>query len=148
MVIAGRRTRPPGAGRCRWTVSCGRPAGGDDAEPGGRGGADAPLAIADDIAAAGVNCRERKQPMEIFVANVPFDASEDDILRLFEAYGAVERVNIVKDRDTGRSRGFFFVGMRQDEDALAAIKALDGVELQGRSLSVSRARERRPGRRV
>ena len=86
--------------------------------------------------------------MEIFVANVPFDASEADILGLFEAFGAVERINIVKDRDTGRSRGFCFVVMQQDNDALAAIKALDGVGLQGRTLSVSRARERRPGRPV
>ena len=82
--------------------------------------------------------------MEIFIANIPFASVETDIERLFEAFGTVERVNIVRDRETGRSRGFGFVEMRDEGEAQAAIEALDGVGLEGRALSISEARERRP----
>ena len=80
--------------------------------------------------------------MEIFIANIPFASTEDDILGLFDAFGTVERVNIVRERETGDSRGFGFVDMPNEDQALAAIKALDGVGLQGRSLSISKARPR------
>ena len=83
--------------------------------------------------------------VEIFVANVPFASAEDDILRLFEGFGAVERVSVVRDRETGHSRGFCFVHMPDEAEALAAIKALDGIGLQGRTLSVSKARPRGAG---
>ena len=86
--------------------------------------------------------------MDIFVANIPFDATEDDIREHFEVFGAIERINIVTDRETGRPRGFCFVGMCHHNDALTAIEALDGIVLGGRRLSLSRARERRPGRGV
>ena len=82
--------------------------------------------------------------MEIFVANIPFASVDDDLLRLFDAFGTVKRVNIVKNRETGKSRGFGFVEMPDEDQARAAIKALDGVGLQGRSLSVSEARPRLP----
>ena len=91
--------------------------------------------------------------MEIFVANISFASTEDDVSRHFGAFGTVERVSIVRDRESGRSRGFGFVEMPDDDEALAAIDALDGAGLQGRALAVSkalpkgRARERRPERR-
>ena len=85
--------------------------------------------------------------MEIFIANIPFASTEDDILRLFDAFGSVERVSIIRERETGLSRGFGFVGMPDEKEARTAMKALDGVGLQGRTLSFSKARPRhsRPG---
>lgn len=77
----------------------------------------------------------------IYVGNLPFDASEDDIRGLFTQYGTVESVNLVTDRDTGRPRGFGFVDMEQSE-ANAAIKALNGANLGGRALRVNEAQER------
>ena len=87
--------------------------------------------------------------MEIFIANIPFASVEDDIQKLFEVYGAVERVSIIRDRETGDSRGYGFVEIPDEDEARAAIEALDGVGLQGRSLYISKARpsNARPGRR-
>ena len=82
--------------------------------------------------------------MEIFVGNIPFDSTEDDIRGLFDLYGTVKCVSIVMDRDTGRSRGFCFVGMPNEKEARAAIEALSGIELRGRTLAVNQARPRRP----
>jgi len=76
----------------------------------------------------------------IFVGNLNFGATEDTIRSMFEAYGAVERVNIVTDRDTGRSRGFAFVEMTNDAEAGKAISALNGKELDGRALNINEAR--------
>jgi len=85
---------------------------------------------------------------EIYVGNVPFASTEDEIRGLFSVFGAVERVSIVTNRETGRPRGFCFVGMTKEDEARAAIDALNGVELRGRSLVINqaRARERRPDR--
>lgn len=86
----------------------------------------------------------------IFVGNLSFTATEDSIRALFEAHGAVTRVNIATDRNTGRSRGFGFVEMTNDAEAERAIAALNGHELDGRNLNVSEARpktERSGGRR-
>jgi len=80
----------------------------------------------------------------IYVGNLPFSATEDDIRQLFEAHGAVHSVHIVTDRDTGRPRGFGFVEM-DDADAESAIGALDGVSLGGRNLQVNEARPRPEG---
>jgi RNA recognition motif-containing protein len=84
----------------------------------------------------------------IYVGNLPFKTTEQDLEQLFEQYGAVSRVNIIQDRETGRSRGFAFVEM-ESEGASEAIAALDGNEYGGRSLRVNVARERnnRPPRR-
>ena len=82
--------------------------------------------------------------MEIFVANISFHSTEDDILGLFNEFGTVERVNIVTDRETGRSRGFGFVGMPNEDEAQAAIEALNGAKLQGRTLAINQARPREP----
>lgn len=75
----------------------------------------------------------------IFVGNLDFSAREDDLRALFEAYGAVDRVSILTDRDTGRSRGFGFIEMNVDTEADAAISALDGREWNGRALRVNEA---------
>ena len=84
----------------------------------------------------------------IYVGNLPFDASEEDVRRLFDKYGEVSKVSLINDRETGRPRGFGFVEM-PPEDAAAAIDALDGAEFGGRSLRVNEARDRgaRPPRR-
>ena len=76
----------------------------------------------------------------IFVGNLDFSATEDAIRALFEAYGAVERVSLMKDRDTGRSRGFAFVEMTNAGEADQAIAALNGTDLGGRALNVNEAR--------
>ena len=76
----------------------------------------------------------------LFVGNLPFSADENGIRNLFEQYGTVERVSVITDRDTGKSRGFGFVEMTDDEAAAQAIAGLNGKEFQGRALSVSEAR--------
>jgi len=80
--------------------------------------------------------------MRIFVGNVDFTTTEAEISQLFELYGAVERVQILMDRDTGRSRGFGFVEMPNAPEAQAAIDGLNGRSLRGRTLTVNEARPR------
>lgn len=76
----------------------------------------------------------------IFVGNLSFGATEAALRSLFEAYGTVERVSIVTDRDTGQARGFGFVEMSVNADADRAIAELNGRELDGRALNVNEAR--------
>jgi len=76
----------------------------------------------------------------IFVGNLDFAATESSIRALFEPHGNVERVNLVTDRDTGRSRGFAFVEMADSAEADRAIAALNGTELNGRALNINEAR--------
>ena len=76
----------------------------------------------------------------IFVGNLDFNTSEDELRNLFGAYGQVDRVSIMTDRDTGRSRGFGFVEMSSTEDGEKAIAALNGTQLGGRTLNVNEAR--------
>ena len=76
----------------------------------------------------------------IYVGNLSFGATEDAVRSMFEAYGTVERVNVVTDRETGRARGFGFVEMTNDGEGEKAIAALNGQELDGRALSVNEAR--------
>ena len=83
----------------------------------------------------------------IFVGNLDFGATESSIRALFEPYGAVERVNLVTDRDTGRSRGFAFVEMTDAAQADQAIAALNGADLGGRALNVNEARPKPEGGR-
>ena len=77
----------------------------------------------------------------IYVGNLPFSATEDEIRNLFAQHGTVNSVKLVTDRETGRPRGFGFVEMEGDQ-ALAAIEAINGMELGGRSLRVNEAREK------
>ena len=82
---------------------------------------------------------------KIFVGNLDFGASEDQIRTAFEAYGAVERVSLMTDRDTGRSRGFAFVEMTDASEADRAIAGLNGTNLGGRAISVNEARPKTEG---
>jgi RNA recognition motif-containing protein len=84
---------------------------------------------------------------KIYVGNLPFSATEDEVREMFEAHGAVQECTLINDRDTGRPRGFGFVTM-DDDAADAAIQALNGAMLGGRDLTVNEARqrERRPQR--
>jgi len=81
----------------------------------------------------------------IFVGNLDFAATESSLRSLFEAYGKVDRVNLVTDRDTGRSRGFAFVEMTDSAQADQAIAALNGANLDGRALNVNEARPKPEG---
>jgi cold-inducible RNA-binding protein len=76
----------------------------------------------------------------IFVGNLDFNTGEDELRQLFEQYGQVDRVAIMTDRDTGRSRGFGFVEMASTEDGEKAIAALNGTQVGGRTLNVNEAR--------
>jgi RNA recognition motif-containing protein len=79
----------------------------------------------------------------IYVGNCPFDVTEEQLRELFTAYGEVDSVNIITDRDTGRPRGFAFVEMSDSSAADAAIKGVNGTELGGRDLKVNEARPKR-----
>jgi RNA recognition motif-containing protein len=83
----------------------------------------------------------------MYVSNLSFHTMDDDLRKLFEAYGRVTSAKVITDRETGRSRGFGFVEMEADNEAKEAIKGLNNKELEGRALSVSVAREKteRPG---
>ncbi len=81
----------------------------------------------------------------LYVGNLSFDTNEDSLRNALSQDGrGVKEVNLVLDRDTGRPRGFAFAEMANDNDAQAAIKALDGAELDGRNLKVNEAHERQP----
>jgi RNA recognition motif-containing protein len=81
---------------------------------------------------------------KIYVGNLPFSASEDEIRSLFAAHGEVHSVTLITDRETGRPRGFGFVEM-DDSSAQTAIEAINGTEFNGRTLNVNEARERKGG---
>ena len=81
----------------------------------------------------------------IFVGNLDFGATESSIRSLFESYGRVDRVNLITDRDTGRSRGFAFVEMGDSAEADRAIAALNGYQVDGRALNVNEARPKTGG---
>lgn len=87
--------------------------------------------------------------MNIYVGNLSWGLSDQDLRELFEAHGQVDRANIIKDRETGRSKGFGFVEMPDDAAGQQAIEAVDGHELDGRNIRVNEARprEERPPRR-
>ena len=76
----------------------------------------------------------------IFVGNLSFNTSEDELRQLFETYGQVDRVSILTDRETGRSRGFGFVEMTNSEEGDKAIAGLNGSQLGGRTINVNEAR--------
>jgi RNA recognition motif-containing protein len=96
-----------------------------------------------------INLPERQPTKEhalknIYVGNISFQTTEQDLDAAFSAYGQVDRVQIVKDRDTGQARGFAFVEMPVNADADKAMAALNGAELGGRTLTVNEARPREP----
>ena len=88
--------------------------------------------------------RQVEMAKRIYVGNLPYSCTEDELRELFGVHGTVSGVDILMDRETGRARGFGFVEM-PDADAEKAIKALDGVDLDGRALRINEARERGSG---
>lgn len=80
----------------------------------------------------------------IYVGNVSYSTTQDKLKELFLAYGEVTSVNVITDRETGRPRGFAFVEMATDEAASAAIVALNGQEVDGRTITVNEAKPRAP----
>src|SRR5438445_12920111 len=84
--------------------------------------------------------------VNIFVGNLAFTTTEQDLRQLFEPYGAVDTIRMMTDRETGRSRGFGFVEMPDSHAAASAIDALNGAPFAGRALTVNEARPREPRR--
>ena len=82
---------------------------------------------------------------KLYVGNLPFTTTEDELRSLFEEHGAVASVNVITDRETGRARGFAFVEMNEAGDAEKAMSALDGKDMGGRSLRVNEAHDKRGG---
>jgi RNA recognition motif-containing protein len=80
--------------------------------------------------------------MNIYVGNLHFDLSEDELKKAFEEYGEVTAVKIIADKATGRSRGFGFVEMANDNEAREAINNLNGADIKGRKVNVNQAREK------
>ena len=85
--------------------------------------------------------------MNIYVGNLPREATEDDLRKAFEAFGEVSSAKIITDKFTGDSKGFGFVEMSNNSEAQSAISGLDGKDLKGSSLRVNEARPRRDDRR-
>lgn len=83
--------------------------------------------------------------VSIYVGNLQYNSTEEQIEQLFSEYGKVNSVKLIKDRETGRSRGFGFVEMDDQDGAKAAIEALDGKDYHGRNLRVNEAKQREEG---
>jgi RNA recognition motif-containing protein len=82
---------------------------------------------------------------KIYIGNLPFSSTEDELRVVFERHGRVESVNVITDRDSGRPRGFAFIEMDEASAADDAIRALDGSELGGRNIRVNEAQDRSGG---
>ena len=79
---------------------------------------------------------------KLYVGNLSYDVTDNDLEQMFQPHGTVESAQVIQDRDTGRSKGFGFVEMGNDQEAQAAIQALNGQESNGRALTVNEARPR------
>jgi RNA recognition motif-containing protein len=84
---------------------------------------------------------------KLYVGNLSYGVTDSDLLKMFEPYGSVESAQVIMDRDTGRSKGFGFVEMANDQEAQAAIAGLNGNDSGGRSLTVNEARPKTEGGR-
>jgi cold-inducible RNA-binding protein len=82
---------------------------------------------------------------KLYVGNLSFDSTDEELRQLFEPHGTVESAKVATDRDSGRSRGFGFIEMTSDSEAEAAITALNGAQAGGRALIVNEARPKAPG---
>ena len=82
---------------------------------------------------------------KLYVGNLAYGVSDSDLQQLFEPHGTVQSAQVIMDRDTGRSKGFGFVEMGSDQEAQAAIAALNGKEVEGRTLTVNEARPKESG---
>lgn len=84
---------------------------------------------------------------KLYIGNLPFTTTEAELRAVFERHGSVDSVAVITDRETGRARGFAFVEMSEPGNAQDAIRALDGTQLGGRSITVNEAKERTAARR-
>jgi RNA recognition motif-containing protein len=82
---------------------------------------------------------------KLYVGNLAYNLSDSDLVRLFEPHGTVQSAQVIMDRDTGRSKGFGFVEMGSEQEAQAAIAALNGTEVDGRALTVNEAKPKPEG---
>jgi RNA recognition motif-containing protein len=82
---------------------------------------------------------------KLYVGNLPFSATEESLRELFEQHGPTVSVRVITDRETGRSRGFGFVEFENESNAEKALQALDGADMEGRSLRVNEAQDKRGG---
>jgi RNA recognition motif-containing protein len=82
---------------------------------------------------------------KLYVGNLPYSVGDSDLESMFTAYGTVRSAQVIQDRDTGQSKGFGFVEMGSDEEAQAAINALNGKDMNGRSVTVNEARPKTEG---
>lgn len=89
---------------------------------------------------------DKEERMNIYVGNLSYEVTEDDLQKAFEEFGQVESAKIIKDMYSGRSKGFGFVEMPTESDGNAAIEGLDSKELKGRAIKVNKARPRSEGR--
>ena len=85
--------------------------------------------------------------MNIFIASLPYSLEETEIKEIFEDYGQVTSVKLITDRETGRSKGYGFIEMPNEEEALKAIEVLNGTEIYQRNISVSKAQEKKDNNR-
>jgi cold-inducible RNA-binding protein len=92
-----------------------------------------------------IQIEQEKDMTNIFVGNLSFKTTQEDLMAAFSQYGNVERVNIVTDRDSGQPRGFAFVEMTERRDAETAIAQLNGADLNGRTMNVNEARPKPQG---
>lgn len=83
--------------------------------------------------------------MNIYVGNLSYKVSDRDLQKVFEEFGDVSSSKVIKDRETGRSKGFAFIEMQNDEEAQAAIDKLNGSEINGRAVKVNKARPKETG---
>lgn len=79
---------------------------------------------------------------KLYVGNLPYTTADNDLAAMFEVHGSVQSAQVIMDRDTGRSKGFGFVEMKSGDEADTAVKALNGKDIGGRSLTVNEARPR------
>ena len=86
--------------------------------------------------------QRRENALKIYVGNLPYAATSEDLLELFQRYGQVAEANVIMDRETGRSKGFGFVDMPNQAEASEAVDALNSSQVRGRTLRVSEARPR------
>ena len=82
--------------------------------------------------------------MKLYVGNLSYDVTDDKLRDIFKAFGDVESAKVIEDRDSGRSKGFGFVEMPKQDQAVAAMKALNGTEQNGRAITVNEARPQEP----
>src|SRR5262245_7580509 len=92
-----------------------------------------------------VFCGDSIMGRKLYVGNLGYGVTDSDLSKMFEAHGTVESAQVIMDRDTGRSKGFGFVEMKTEQEAQAAIAALNGADVQGRPLTVNEAKPKTEG---